>query len=34
LLGFLSILFIPIPFALYIFGKKIRLHSKRARHDI
>jgi hypothetical protein len=34
LLGFLSILFIPIPFVLYIFGKKIRLQSKRARHDI
>ena len=34
LLGFLSILFITIPFVLYIFGKKIRLHSKRARHDI
>jgi DHA1 family multidrug resistance protein-like MFS transporter len=33
-LGFLPIVFIPIPTALYIFGKKIRKQSKRARHDI
>lgn len=34
LLGFLSIAFIPIPFVLYYYGKKIRLASKRARHDL
>ena len=34
LLGFLSILFIPIPFALYFYGERIRKASKRARHDI
>ncbi|RDW89018.1 hypothetical protein BP6252_01050 [Coleophoma cylindrospora] len=34
LLGGLSILFIPIPFALYFYGETIRKHSKRARHDI
>lgn len=34
LLGFLSILFIPIPFALYFYGERIRMNSRRARHDI
>jgi len=35
LLGFLSVLFIPIPFVLYYYGKTIRVkYSKRARHDI
>lgn len=33
-LGFLSIAFIPIPFVLYFFGKRIRLASKKARHDL
>lgn len=34
LLGFLSIAFIPIPFALYFYGERIRKSSKRARHDL
>jgi DHA1 family multidrug resistance protein-like MFS transporter len=34
LLGFLSIVFIPIPFVLYFYGERIRKASKRARHDI
>ena len=34
LLGFLGIAFIPIPFALYKFGKRIRHKSKNARKDI
>jgi DHA1 family multidrug resistance protein-like MFS transporter len=34
LLGGLGCCFIPIPFVLYFYGKKIRLHSKRARHDL
>lgn len=34
LLGFLSILFIPIPFVLYYYGETIRSRSKMARHDI
>lgn len=34
LLGFLGIAFIPIPFVLYKFGKKIREKSKNARKDI
>ncbi|KAK5175925.1 GTPase-activating protein [Cryomyces antarcticus] len=35
LLGFLSILFIPIPFALYFYGETLRKnHSKIARKDI
>ncbi|KAI9672465.1 MAG: hypothetical protein M1817_003231 [Caeruleum heppii] len=34
LLGFLSILFIPIPFVLYYYGERIRKSSKMARHDI
>jgi DHA1 family multidrug resistance protein-like MFS transporter len=33
-LGFLSVAFIPIPFVLYIYGERIRLASKRARHDL
>jgi DHA1 family multidrug resistance protein-like MFS transporter len=33
-LGFLSIAFIPIPFALYFYGEKIRHASKKARHDL
>lgn len=34
LLGFLTILFIPIPFVLYRYGGKLRLMSKTARHDM
>ena len=34
LLGFLSILFIPIPFVLVRYGERIRARSKMARHDI
>lgn len=34
LLGFLSIVFIPIPFVLYHYGKTIRRRSKMARHDL
>ena len=34
LLGFLSIAFIPIPFALYYYGERIRRRSKMARHDL
>jgi DHA1 family multidrug resistance protein-like MFS transporter len=34
LLAFLGIAFIPIPFLLYKFGKKIRQKSKNARKDI
>lgn len=34
LLGFLSILFIPIPFVLYYYGERIRRRSKMARHDL
>ncbi|TKA66501.1 hypothetical protein B0A49_06636 [Cryomyces minteri] len=35
LLGFLSIVFIPIPFALYFYGETLRKkHSKIARKDI
>ena len=34
LLGFLSILFIPVPFVLYVYGERIRRRSKMARHDI
>ena len=33
LLGLLSVVFIPIPFALYFYGKRIRHASKMARHD-
>ena len=34
LLGFLSIAFIPIPILLYKYGRRIRLVSNYARHDI
>lgn len=34
LLGFLAIAFIPIPFVLYFYGRRIRLSSKMARHDL
>ena len=34
LLGFLSIAFIPIPIVLYKYGKRIRMASKHARHDL
>lgn len=34
LLGFLTILFVPYPFLLYRYGKKLRLRSRWARHDI
>ncbi|KAL9133056.1 MAG: hypothetical protein Q9175_005766 [Cornicularia normoerica] len=34
LLGFLAVAFIPIPFVLYFYGKRIRLSSKMARHDL
>jgi len=33
-LGFLFIVFIPIPFVLYMYGERIRKASKRARHDL
>ena len=34
LLGFLSVVFIPIPFVLYHYGERIRGRSKMARHDL
>jgi DHA1 family multidrug resistance protein-like MFS transporter len=34
LLGCLCVLFISYPFVLYIYGKRIRLASKYARHNI
>lgn len=34
LLGFLAIAFIPIPILLYKYGRKVRLMSNYARHDI
>ena len=34
LLGFLSVAFIPIPFVLYYYGKRIREASKMATHDL
>jgi DHA1 family multidrug resistance protein-like MFS transporter len=34
LLGFLSITFAPIPVFLLVYGKRIRMKSKHARHDI
>ena len=34
LLGFLSIVFIPIPFVLYYYGERIRHKSRMARHDL
>ncbi|KAL8921019.1 MAG: hypothetical protein Q9208_005910 [Pyrenodesmia sp. 3 TL-2023] len=34
MLGFLSIAFIPIPFVLYFYGKRIRMASKMATHDL
>ena len=34
LLGFLSVAFIPIPFVLYFYGKRIRKASKMATHDL
>ncbi|CAG8210250.1 unnamed protein product [Penicillium olsonii] len=34
LLGCLSVLFVPYPFVLLFFGKRLRLASKFARHDI
>lgn len=34
LLGCLTVLFIPYPFVLYRYGKKLRLKSRWARHDI
>ena len=34
LLGFLSIIFIPIPFILYYYGERIRHRSRMARHDL
>ena len=34
LLGFLSIVFIPIPYVLYYYGERIRSRSKMARHDL
>jgi DHA1 family multidrug resistance protein-like MFS transporter len=34
LLGFFSIAFIPIPILLSMYGKRIRLRSQYARHDI
>jgi len=34
LLGFLSLLFVPIPILFWRYGKTLRLASKNARHDI
>lgn len=34
LLGFLSVAFIPIPFVLYYYGRRIRGISKMATHDL
>ncbi|KAL8968506.1 MAG: hypothetical protein Q9197_004848 [Variospora fuerteventurae] len=34
LLGFLSVAFVPIPFILYFYGKRIRMVSKMATHDL
>lgn len=35
LLGFLALVFIPIPFILFKYGKTLRVnHSKYARKDI
>lgn len=35
LLGFLAVLFVPIPFVLYKYGKTLRVnHSKIARKDV
>ena len=34
LLGFLAIAFIPIPILLFKYGKKLRLMSNYARHDV
>jgi DHA1 family multidrug resistance protein-like MFS transporter len=34
LLGCLTIVFVPIPFVLVRYGRRIRLASKHARHDI
>lgn len=34
LLGFLSIAFIPLPIILLMYGRRIRMASKFARHDI
>ncbi|THV68925.1 MFS general substrate transporter [Aureobasidium pullulans] len=34
LLGFLAIAFVPIPYLLYRYGKKIRMSSNYSRHDI
>ncbi|OJJ33896.1 hypothetical protein ASPWEDRAFT_60457 [Aspergillus wentii DTO 134E9] len=34
LLGCLTVLFVPFPFVLYRYGRRIRLASKYARHDI
>lgn len=33
-LGFLSCVFVPIPILLDRYGERIRMASKRARHDI
>lgn len=34
LLGFLTIAFLPFPFILYFYGRRLRMASKFARHDI
>ena len=34
LLALLSVVFIPIPFVLFKYGRSLRLRSKHARHDI
>lgn len=34
LLGFLSVLFVPIPVIFWKYGKRIRMASRNARHDI
>jgi DHA1 family multidrug resistance protein-like MFS transporter len=33
LLGLLGCVFVPIPIVLYKYGERIRMASKRARHD-
>lgn len=34
LLGCLTVLFVPIPFILYRYGRQLRMRSSYARHDI
>lgn len=34
LLGCLTLAFVPIPFVLYKYGRKLRMRSPNARHDL